>query len=77
MSRDSNIVTKKAVLSRISKRMEIGGKTAEFLRLEKFNRKPHNSMDYYFLLRYNLSINGGGRVLMESMVAECHMIEAR
>jgi len=68
MSRDSNIVTKKAAVSRISKRMEIGGKTVGFPRLEKFNHNPHNSMDYYFLLHYNLSINGGGRGLMESTV---------
>jgi len=48
--------------------MEIRGKTVEFPRLEKFYRKPHNSMEYDTFLCYNLSIKVEGGIVMESIV---------
>jgi len=48
--------------------MEIQAKPTEFPRLEKFYRKPHNSMEYDTFLCYNLSIKGEGGFLMESIV---------
>jgi len=68
MSHNKDIVAKKEAVSRISKRMEIRGKTVEFPRLEKFHRSPHNLMDYDTFPCYNLSINGEGGMAMESTV---------